>query len=124
GEGRPQGLLGFGRRLAQLADPRPDPGEQRGVAAQVGLRDVDRSQLLGHGGADLLDLLCEHEAPTRSAGPATSPPSTTVPSAMPPPPAASAPPPSQAMVALLAAAPLSEAMAVPVEAAPSKPTAP
>lgn len=52
------------------------------------------------------------------AGIATIPPRTALPAAIPPPPAAKEPPPNQAKVAFVAAAPLKEAIAVPVEAAP------
>ena len=57
------------------------------------------------------------------AGPATKPPRTIVPPAIPKPPAASEPPPKNAKVALVAAAPLKEAIAVPVEAAAKVPAA-
>jgi len=46
-----------------------------------------------------------------------------VPNAIPPPPATSAPPPNAARVAFVSATPLSEAIAVPVEAVPNTITA-
>ena len=64
---------------------------------------------------------------TANAGPATNPPSTAVPPAIPRPPAAKDPPPKNAKVAFVAAAPLNEAIAVPVDAvarAPATPYAP
>ena len=57
------------------------------------------------------------------AGPATKPPSTIVPPATPKPPAASEPPPKNANVAFVAAAPLKDAIAVPVDAAANVPAA-
>ena len=60
---------------------------------------------------------------TSNAGPATRPPKTAVPPAMPIPPAASEPPPKNARVALVAAAPLRDAIAVPVEAVARTPAA-
>lgn len=53
---------------------------------------------------------------TSNVGPATKPPKTAVPPAMPSPPEASEPPPKKASVAFVAAAPLRELIAVPVEA--------
>ena len=61
--------------------------------------------------------------PTSKPTPNVAPPKTADPKAIPPPPAASAPPPKAANVALVAATPLREAIAVPVDAVPKAMTA-
>ena len=61
--------------------------------------------------------------PTSNPTPRVAAPNTVVPKAIPPPPAAIASPPRAANVALVAAIPLREAVAVPVEAVPNAMTA-
>ena len=61
--------------------------------------------------------------PTNSPTPKVVAPNIVVPSAIPPPPAAMAPPPKAARVAFVAATPLKDAMAVPVDAVPNAITA-
>ena len=61
--------------------------------------------------------------PTSRPTPSVAAPSTALPSAIPPPPAASAPPPKAASVALVAATPVRDAIAVPVDAVPNAITA-
>ena len=71
------------------------------------------------------DALAPKTTPrTANAGPATKPPRTAVPPAIPSPPADKAPPPKNAKVAFVAAAPLKEAIAVPVDAVAKAPAAP
>ena len=61
--------------------------------------------------------------PTNKPTPRVAAPKAAAPAAIPPPPVASVPPPSNAKVALVAATPLNDAIAVPVEAVPKAITA-